>query len=872
MNLKIISVNLCAATSAAKIEALTDTIRSHSAEIVSLQEVAAQTLDIGGYEELVNAGPNLQGTAILVRDTLHATPLHSLPSGRACAQACHARPRTREAATHIKAIKRELLECHAELAAGALDRAKMRDELRDEALSTAHVVRAARRARGQRIKSIQDADGNTLADEGDVREYFRTVYAAKFQEPEGGGTADSPILDAVEATVTDEDNARLSRPFTVDEVLAAVKKSPKKKSPGPDGITAEFYAAAWSVIGDVLTEVFNDMWERRMVPAEMTKGVITLIPKKAKPRVDKDFRPITLLDVDVKILARLMAARLGVLQRKLLHDNQVRPGGKRTMAGALCDLRDVISVMGALRTPGCILSIDFSGAFDAVHHKYLFQVLRKQGVAEQFVNTIEAMYTGAASQLRVNGVLTSPFRVDRSVRQGCPLSMLLYAIIAAPFLIVLDRRLRGLQLAGCTIRVSAFADDSFIVLRSHSEAAVVKEVLQQFAEVSGLAANPAKCGAPAAGSWDASERTGFPYVETLKVLGVTFARDIKTTIRLNWDAVATGVQGVLRESVCRAFGLSQRAEYARTYALAKLWHAAQVLPAPKAAADRVRKAVAVFVWRGQIFRTSMAVACTERARGGLGVPDIHIKCLALYTGRWQGILVDTEDTSAAKWLLTVLLAFPLGQRLTRLWATAAHYAAFHRVRKTAANSPVDVPARQAIRAIYGEMRAAAPAQTPRVARKPPEVRWEQVWAYINRPAIPQAARDSWWTAVHDLVPTRQRLRRIGRADTAACLKCQAEDTLEHRLTACDEAAGAWEWLRAVLGRELGRDAHIGDILRPEYQIGDEGGRLAAVWATAHAVHAALLGQPEDARRNAIQRAKEQHPEIVERLSESMWRQ
>lgn len=1076
MNLKIITVNFCAATSRSRVEALREHICRHDADVILLQEVAVQALDVPGYEAVVNTGPAMRGTAILARESMGMTPMLSLPSGRACAvrigsltvinvyapagsmrrreradfyavdlapllaaagprivlagdfncvlrdadttgtttkcaelaqlvtgldlgdaatrttspdpghtyitatmssrldrayvssdvavqattvtpvcfsdhfalhveldiptqrapqlersaswrfdarilkdsafmpafaeewgkimqqhrrgkrltewwlraakpairsfaakftrdwrrekrgmlawlqeafhQACTTAPRTTTIAAHIKALKQELLLCHAELAAGAIDKAKLRGELRDEPLSTSHVIRAARRGRRQRIDRIHDADGNVLTDEADIRKHLHSLYEAKFRRRDDDVPAGSNILDAVERTVTDDDNATLCQPFTADEVLAAVKKSPKRKSPGQDGITSEFYVAAWHIIGEALTLVFNDMWARRLVPADMSTGVISLLPKTAQPRTAKDYRPITLLDVDLKIFARLLTARLAVLQDQLLHHNQVRPGGKRSMAGALCDLRDVVSAMAALHAPGCIVSIDFSGAFDAVHHKYVYEVLKRRGVATHFVETLAAMYAGAASRLLVNGQLTDLFAVDRSVRQGCPLSMLLFSVAAAPFLTVLDRRLSGLQLARCTLRVSAYADDAFLVLRRHDEAAVVTEVLQQFAAVSGLVANPAKCGALAAGDWDTSVNINFPYVDKLKVLGVQFTACIKTTINLNWEMVVHSVQGVLRENACRAFGLSQRAEYVRTYALAKLWHVAQVLPATKAASKAVVKAVSYFLWRGYAFRTSMAVACTAREHGGLGIPAVHNKCLALFTGRWQGILVDTEDAFAAEWLHTLLGAFPIGQGLRRLWAAASHFAAFHATRTTAADCPPDVPARTAIRGIYAALVSASPAEAPRVARKRPTVEWHRVWANINDAVLTVPVRDSWWTAVHDLVATRRRLHRTGRNDTVTCPRCGGVDTLRHRVTTCGGARTAWCWLRTVLANMLGRAATARDVLLPDFEGLDEERRVAAVWATGQLVNEVLQGGAVDPRSFAVRLIKE----------------
>ena len=76
---------------------------------------------------------------------------------------------------------------------------------------------------------------------------------------------------------------------------------------------AEVYLATWDVIGDAISEVMNQMWSNRSVPKQLLQGVITLIAKNSRPPLVEDYHPITLLDVDTKLLARLMARRLGAL-------------------------------------------------------------------------------------------------------------------------------------------------------------------------------------------------------------------------------------------------------------------------------------------------------------------------------------------------------------------------------------------------------------------------------------------------------------------------------------------------------------------------------------------------------------------------------
>ena len=644
-------------------------------------------------------------------------------------------PRTPGNDAMLKEAKQDILATHAEMLTGYKERSQLQDAAKDEPLSMAHVGRTRKRARQQVVESIETDDGTVLRSPADISNLFREVYSSKFRRPAAQTEGDEEILREVVATISEEDNLQLCRGITAEEVLKAAKKSPRAKAPGEDGIPVELYLVAWDIVGNRLTEMIDTMFQQQHIPAEVMEGVITLIPKGGtKPWTVKDLRPITLLDADAKLLARVMATRLAEHAAKLLHPHQVRAGDKRTMGGALCDLRDLLSAFEALRTPGCVLSTDFSGAFDAVRHDFLFAVLTRRGVAPQFVRALQAMYTGAASRTRINGELTAAFQVERSVRQGCPLSVLLFALVLAPLLFYLEKRLTGLALANCTMRTSAYADDAFYILRHHQEATIVQRALQLFGRESGLAVNAKKSGALAAGGWDTAVSVGFDYVERLKILGIIFTRNIDTTCSANWDRVLASVRGVLQDNATRALGLRQRAAYAQTYGLSRLWHTAQVLPVPRSVAKGVTGAVGKFVWRGvhNVLRGGQHRQRQRRPRPPRRadqVPRPFHRTLAGYPGGNPGHLRGGVAAHAAQ-------GFP------------------HR------RTPVQAVGRgEALRDLPRDAHLGRPALVPRVAAKHPTTNWGRVWKNLQHPAIPEEARESWWVVVHDLVATRHRAQR-----------------------------------------------------------------------------------------------------------------
>ena len=114
-----------------------------------------------------------------------------------------------------------------------------------------------------------------------------------------------------------------------------------------------------------------------------------------------------------------------------------------------------------------ILSLDKVKAFDKVNHHYMIRFLKKFGFGPDFIASVQLLYTKIKGSVLINGLITCEFLIDRSVRQGCPLSMPLYVVQAEPFSnrIRRDPEIKGLKItSNVEIKVSEYADDTNLVL------------------------------------------------------------------------------------------------------------------------------------------------------------------------------------------------------------------------------------------------------------------------------------------------------------------------------------------------------------------------------------------------------------------------
>ena len=145
------------------------------------------------------------------------------------------------------------------------------------------------------------------------------------------------------------------------------------KSPGTDGLPAEFYEAFWKDVSPFLIRCLNKSHQKGKLALTQRRGIISLIPKKDKALQElKNWRPITLLNCDYKIASMAIASRLKAVLQNLVDNDQTGSLKGRSIEENICLISNVISYTELKNIPGLLLFVDFEKAFEKTPHHFGF--------------------------------------------------------------------------------------------------------------------------------------------------------------------------------------------------------------------------------------------------------------------------------------------------------------------------------------------------------------------------------------------------------------------------------------------------------------------------------------------------------------------
>lgn len=234
---------------------------------------------------------------------------------------------------------------------------------------------------------------------------------------------------------------------------------------------------------------------------------VVLVPKKEGAEGIGDFRPISLIHGIGKLISKVLALRLQPHMGSLISQAQSALTKKRSIHDNFMYVRNLARKFHQTRTPALLLKLDISKAFDSVRWDYLIDLLQRRGFTTRWTNWITNLLISSTSRALLNGCLGIPIKHGRGLRQGDPLSPLLFILAIDPLHHLLEKAtnlglLSTLRGRAPRFRTSLYADDAAIFVNpSVQDMTNLTEILRAFGGVSGLRTNmsksqiaPIRCG------------------------------------------------------------------------------------------------------------------------------------------------------------------------------------------------------------------------------------------------------------------------------------------------------------------------------------------------------------------------------------------
>ena len=542
-------------------------------------------------------------------------------------------------------LRRKLFDCEIELNAlidkevqGIMTRA--RTQWVEEGERSTKYFFGLEKTNGKRkaINKIITPDKKVLFDQHDISNHVVKFYQKLYSStnPSASGIADyinSSNLTAVDQSVSDDINHNIS----ISELDQIVGKLSNNKSPGWDGLTAEFYKEFWPEIRDTLFNSFQESVNRGTMTPSQRIGILTLIPKPKTPAelcFIGNWRPITLLNVDYKIFTHVIKNRLNITLPYIINKVQAGfQGGKSS-----CDNLILMSLVleNFNNNPdkeGLLLQVDFEKAFDSVEHTFLFSTLDAMGIGDYLIKLIKVAFQGCMSYANVNGFLSSPVYLMRGLHQGSPLSPILFLLVAQVFSNNLQNSqdITGINIQGVDVLLSLFADDTDIFLEANYQVvvAVLKE-LKIFGHHSGCKPNIGKtCCVPLGKSkfniplLQALHQQGQDFVKkSFTALGITFDNDsnINTIVESNYLSKLDKAKTKADIWSKRDLTLLGRVTIIKSLILSQIVYVAVPLPRPSAqVVKNLNTIIFNFLWGCKRDKIKREVVTRSREEGGLGL-------------------------------------------------------------------------------------------------------------------------------------------------------------------------------------------------------------------------------------------------------------
>jgi hypothetical protein len=490
------------------------------------------------------------------------------------------------------------------------------------------------------LRAIYKEDGTLLTNHEDIEQEVLQLYGNLMGKADDNLRGIDIVAMRTGPQIPSDQRELLITPITEGEIYTSLKSIGDLKAPGLDGYGAHFFKSTWSIIKtDFLAAVWEFFYENSMYSA-VNSTLVTLIPKHSAAKTIKEYRPISCCTTIFKVISKILTMRLSKVLGSIISTSQAAfVPGQHIHDHILLAYELIRGYSRKGGTPKCMMQLDLQKAYDTVDWHALQHILREVGLPNQFIQWIMLGVTSVSYKFNIHGRHTGFMKARRGLRQGDPISPLLF-VIAMEYLHRILQQLTKVpnfnfhsKCEHLNIINLSFADDLLIFTRGDViSVELVMAKLQTFSQSTGLVVNPSKCKVYYGGVDDLVKNniravTSFADGSLpFRYLGIPLTSK-KLSIHHYMPLIDRIVERIYSWSA-KLLSHAGRLQLIRsvTFAVANYWM--QCLPLPKQVIHKINSICRSFLWSGGTTITKKAPVawdhvCSSKAHGGLNLISLE---------------------------------------------------------------------------------------------------------------------------------------------------------------------------------------------------------------------------------------------------------
>uniref|UniRef100_A0A673FPW0 Reverse transcriptase domain-containing protein n=1 Tax=Sinocyclocheilus rhinocerous TaxID=307959 RepID=A0A673FPW0_9TELE len=468
-----------------------------------------------------------------------------------------------------------------------------------------------------------------------INNHFKNYYTSLYASEQTVNSSDfdnffsTLNIPTVNSNLVDQ----LEVPINIEELIQAATSLQCGKCPGPDGYPVEFYKKFMNKLAPILIEMYNESLKLLKLPQTLNQASISLILKKNKDPLEcSSYRPVSLLNVDFKLLSKLLSMRLESMLPSVISPDQTGFIKSRHSFFNIRRLCNVVYNSSSPSTPEAVISLDAEKAFDRVEWGYLFYTLKKFGFGENFISWVKLLYSAPQASVRTNNTRSEYFNLHRSTRQGCPLSPLLFAIAIEPLSTALkvNPLIKGITRIGTEQKVSLYLLLFLLYISDFTESVpAVLNTLHSFSSISGYKLNLTKSEffpLNSAAKKHPLHTLPFKIAQgRFKYLGVWITNRFQDLFKFNFDNQVQQVQKDFERWSVLPLSLAGRIKMNKMNILPKFSYLFQCIPIflPQSFFRRLDGLISEFIWNKKTARICKALLQRPKSLGGMALPNFQ---------------------------------------------------------------------------------------------------------------------------------------------------------------------------------------------------------------------------------------------------------